>query len=94
MKVRWTPQAIADRLAVWEYLVERDPRAALRIDKAIDDTVSRLIDFPRSGHVGSVPGTRELHPHSSYRIVYEIVNDVVWILVIVHTARQWPPIVE
>jgi plasmid stabilization system protein ParE len=36
------------------------------------------------------PGTRELIPHESYRLVYEVEGDTVWILALVHTARMWP----
>jgi plasmid stabilization system protein ParE len=43
------------------------------------------------GHVGEIVGTRELTPHRSYRLVYEVVEDSVWILVLIHAARQWPP---
>jgi hypothetical protein len=43
------------------------------------------------GKTGIIPGTRELIPHESYRLVYEIEQETVWILAIVHTARMWPP---
>lgn len=43
------------------------------------------------GKAGAIPGTRELIPHESYRLVYEISGDTVWILTLVHTARRWPP---
>jgi toxin ParE1/3/4 len=92
VKIIWTPQAVQDRGAVWDYLVERDPAAALRIDQLFSDAVARLADYPLLGHVGTVAGTRELTPHRSYRIVYEVADDTVWILVVVHTARQWPPL--
>ena len=36
-------------------------------------------------------GTRELIPHRSYRIVYEVGPETVWVLALVHTSRQWPP---
>jgi plasmid stabilization system protein ParE len=42
------------------------------------------------GRTGLVPGTRELIPHESYRLVYEVEGDTVWILALVHTARMWP----
>jgi mRNA-degrading endonuclease RelE of RelBE toxin-antitoxin system len=29
---------------------------------------------------------------SSYRLVYEIDGDTIWILTLVHTKRQWPPL--
>ncbi len=92
MKVRWTPQAVRDRIAIWEYLAARDPDAALRIDRSFRDAVAGLVDFPLRGHAGEVPGTRELTPYRNYRIVYEVVGDTVWVLVLIHAARQWPPI--
>ena len=94
MKVFWTPEAEQDRAAIWDYLVVRDPSAALRIDELFGEAVAKLADFPKLGHVGTVAGTRELTPHRSYRIIYEIVDDTVWILVVIHTARQWPPLLD
>lgn len=69
----------------------RDPNAAARIDALFSDVAAKLADFPMLGHPGDVPGTRELTPHRSYRLIYEIVEDTVWILTLVHTARLWPP---
>lgn len=28
--------------------------------------------------------------HAAYRLVYEIDGATVWVLALVHTARQWP----
>jgi toxin ParE1/3/4 len=92
VRVRWTPEAVTDRAAIWDYLVVRNPDAALRMDLLFDDAVAKLADFPKLGHEGEIAGTRELTPHRSYRIVYEIVDDAVWILVLIHTARMWPPL--
>ena len=92
MKVRWTPEAEQDRSAIWDYLVARDPGAALRMDRRFSDAAASLADFPMIGHEGEVPGTRELTPHRNYRLVYEVAADTVWILVLIHSARQWPPL--
>jgi hypothetical protein len=35
-----------------------------------------------------------LIPHESHRMVYEIRDDTVWILALIHTARLWPPLPE
>ncbi len=43
------------------------------------------------GRPGQIQETRELIPHESYRLVYEVQADTVWILALVHTARLWPP---
>lgn len=92
MKIVWTPEAEQDRSAIWDYLAARDPDAALRIDLLFSEVVAKLADFPMLGHDGPVAGTRELTPHRSYRIIYEVADDTVWILVVIHTARQWPPL--
>lgn len=50
-------------------------------------------EHPNLGTPGKIPGTRELIPHESYRLVYEIeAETTVWILALVHTAMQWPPV--
>ena len=92
MIVRWTPEARQDRADIWNYLLAREGDAAVRIDDLFSQAVARLVDFPMLGHEGEVPGTRELTPHGSYRLVYEIYGDTIWVLTIVHTKRQWPPL--
>ena len=51
-----------------------------------------LTQHPMLGKPGIVPGTRELIPHESYRLVYQIDGETAWILTLVHTARLWPPV--
>ena len=92
MRIVWTPEAEQDRAEIWAYLETHDPVAALRIDSLFSDAVARLAEFPLLEHEGEIPGTRELTPHRSYRLVYEVVEDTIWILVLIHTARQWPPL--
>lgn len=46
------------------------------------------------GRGGRVPDTFELVVHSSYMVVYDIVEMQVRILNVVHTARQWPQLEE
>ena len=92
MRVVWTPEAERDRAAIWDHIAADDPRAARRMDRRFGEAADRLATHPRLGRTGKVPGTRELLPHESYRLVYEIAGETVWILAIVHTARQWPPL--
>jgi toxin ParE1/3/4 len=92
MRVIWTPEAEQDRDNVWSYISADNPKAAAQMDALFSDSVARLVDFPTMGKSGTIAGTRELIPHESYRIVYEIESETVWILALVHTARQWPPV--
>lgn len=76
---------------MWDYIAADSPRAAARMDELFSDAAARLIEHPKLGRSGKIAGTRELIPHESYRLVYELQNETVWILALVHTARQWPP---
>ena len=42
------------------------------------------------GRAGKIAGRRELIPHESYRLVYEIDGETIWVLALVYTARLWP----
>lgn len=69
-----------------------NPQAAIRMDELFSNAVAKLADFPQLDQPGKISGTRELIPHESYRIVYEIQQETVWILALIHTVRQWPPV--
>lgn len=90
MRVVWTPEALQDRFDVWDYIGADNPRAAARMDGLLSDAAARLGDHPKLGKPGKIQGTRELVVHESYRLVYEINGETVWVLTLVHTARQWP----
>lgn len=90
MKVIWTPEALQDRADIWDYIAADNPRAAANIDVLFSDTATRLASHPKLGRPGKIQGTRELIPHETYRLVYDVSHDTVWILALVHTARQWP----
>jgi addiction module RelE/StbE family toxin len=94
VKVIWTPEAQQDRADIWDYIAAENPRAAARMDKLFSDAAARLATHPRLGRPGNIRGTRELIPHESYRLVYEIEGETVWVLALVHTARLWPPVRE
>lgn len=90
MKVIWTPEAEQDRAAIWEYIARDNPQAATWMDMLFSEAAAKLIDHPQLGKQGRIPSTRELIPHESYRLIYEIKLETIWILALVHTARRWP----
>jgi addiction module RelE/StbE family toxin len=94
VKVVWTPEAEQDRAAIWDQLRSRNPGAALRMDRLFSLAAARLAEYPLAGRLGRIAGTREVSPHRNYRIVSEIVDQTVWILVLIHAARPWPPVRE
>ena len=91
MKLRWTPEAEQDREDIFDYIAQDNEPAAVTMDALFSDAAHNLTDFPQIGRIGQIPGTREWIPHESYRLVYEIEGDTVWILALVSTSKQWPP---
>ncbi|MBA5605980.1 type II toxin-antitoxin system RelE/ParE family toxin [Duganella sp. FT3S] len=88
-----TPQALQDRCDVWDHIAADSLHAAIRMDGLFSAAADNLATHPKLGHPGKISGTRELLPHAPYahfRLVYEIRDDVVWVLALAHTARRWP----
>lgn len=94
MRVIWTPEAEQDRDDIWNYISADNPVAATFMDELFSDVAVRLVSYPMLGRIGKIPGTRELVPHENYLLVYEVIQETVWILALVHTARHWPPLRE
>lgn len=90
MIVFWTPEAEQDRSDIMDYIAADNPAAALHMDLLFGEAAARLADHPFMGKPGIIPDTRELIPHPSYRLVYTINQDTIWVLALVHTARLWP----
>ena len=92
-KVIWSPTAIEDVDSIAEYIA-RDSidQASLFVIRLIGAT-DCLQDLPNSGRIipeiGN-PGFREII-YGSYRIMYRLSDDAVWITGIVHGALDWYP---
>ena len=91
MRIHWTPEAHLDRVNIRDHIAKENRRAATSMDDLFEDAVAKLAEFPNLGRPGRVPGTRELIPHRSYRLVYRVLGDLVAIVRVIHTAREWPP---
>lgn len=91
MRLVWTEPASLDRKEIREYIAQDNPAAALALDELILEKASRLIDHPGLGRPGRVTGTRELIAHQNYILIYDITQDLVRVLRVLHAARQWPP---
>jgi toxin ParE1/3/4 len=89
--VRWTALARADLLGIFDYVVARNPRAALRLFDEIEADVRGLVGHPRIGRPGRRLGTRELVVSGTpYIVAYRLKGREIQILRVLHGARQWP----
>lgn len=94
MRVLWTPEAEQDRDDIWTHIAADNLPAAKRMDLLFSEVAAKLEAFPMLGQVGKITGTRELIAHGHYRLVYQITapEQQVWVLALIHTAQQWPPV--
>ena len=90
MRARWSPEA--DRSEIFEFIAADNPAAAEKPNALFDRAVDRIKRFPFSAREGEVPGTRELIPHPSHRLVYAVEDEEILIVALFHAARQWPPV--
>ena len=91
MKLEWSPWALQDRDAIFDFIEQDNPRAAIDIDTRIAEQTRRLILFPESGRIGRCAGTRELViQRTPYIAAYRVYDDRVRILRVLHEAQSWP----
>ncbi len=88
--LEWKATAIADLLAIIDYISDDNLDAAQILKDEIERKTSALPDHPQMYRVGRVEGTREMVVRPNYIVVYAESPDVVTILRILHAAQQWP----
>ena len=88
--VRWTRTALANLVAIVEYIEQDSPERAKSFALEIRAQTNNLADFPELGRAGRVPGTRELVVHPHYVIAYRVRGITIEILRVQHVARRWP----
>ena len=94
MKLTWSAFALSDRDAIFTFIEAENPSSAIMVDERIVAAARRLVDFPASGRVGRIAGTRELVINGTpYVAVYAVTQSVVRILRVLHGAREWPDMI-
>ena len=90
MRVIWASAAEQDRADIIEFISLDNPIAAVMMDELFAEVALRLEQHPLLGKPGRISGTRELIPHANYRMIYEVQDNQLRILALLHTARLWP----
>ena len=90
MRVRWSPAAVGDLEQIADYLREHNPGFAQPTVQRLYEAAQSLTKFPYRGRVGNEPGLRELVTSPlPYIIVYEVSEQAVHVVRILHGARDW-----
>ena len=91
MKLRFTPRATQDLIAIADYLHVRSPGAAGRVRATILRSLQGLTLFPQVGRAQTVEGVRKMVTRRYSYLVYYTVDEVaeeIIILTIQHPARE------
>ena len=91
--LEWKATAVADLLAIVDYISGDNPDAAESLKDEIEAKVSRLPEHPKLYRAGRVDGTREMIVRRSYVVVYAEAAGGVTVLRVPHAARDWPRVI-
>ena len=93
MGIRWTKAASQDLDSIHDYISQDNPKAAVdQVMRVLHVIEEHLSGNPWMGRAGRLFNTREYAvPGTPYIIIYQVTNDVLEILRVLHGAQQWPP---
>ena len=91
LEIRFSRYAERDLDDLSDRIKQHRPAVAAGVITRILQSIGYLRDFPRLGRPGLLPDTRELSIYGlPYKAVYRIEGDIIFVLGIVHTSRQYP----
>ncbi len=90
LPIQWSVSAREDLATILDHIEERNPSAAIGLQKRIDHAVAQLPANPSLYRRGRRPGTREIVVHQHYIVVYRIRPTAIWIVAVLHARRHFP----
>lgn len=93
MVIVWSTPARQDLRLIYQYIAHDSKRYAARVVQDITDNVDILLETPRLGRMVPEIGedaVREIGMYS-YRIMYELIGDTIYIHGVVHKRRHFQP---
>ncbi len=90
LTLRWSDEAATDPVEIIDWIEQRNAGAARNLHLAIVQTAENLPQMPLLFRPGRVAGTREHVVHPNYIVVYQVGDDAVDILRVLHSRQQYP----
>jgi toxin ParE1/3/4 len=89
MRIRYTPRALAELEAIFDYLYDRSPSAATAVLKTIRARIAQLEHYPFIGVPTKKPGTRSLTvTQYPYKVYYRARGSIISIVHIRDSRRS------
>jgi toxin ParE1/3/4 len=92
-EVIWAPSALDDVESIAEYIAKDSVEMASLFVSRLFYATNLLQEFPFSGRIIpeiNNPDCREII-YGSYRIMYRVEKNEVWVTGVIHGARDWKP---
>lgn len=89
MRIEWSREAQEELWNIIDYIDDRNPQAALILQRGIETAVHSLSLNPFMCRLGRVDNTREIVVHPNYLIVYRIIGHIE-VLSVIHAKREYP----
>lgn len=89
----WAPSALDDIDSIAEYIARDSVDQAALFVTRIFEITDRLQAFPLSGRVLPEIGDKSCREiiYGTYRIMYRVEDNDIWITGVVHGTRDWKP---
>lgn len=92
IRIIWRERALEELEDIIDYIGDRNVAAALKLEAEIRACAERIGHTPLAYRKGRVAGTREAVAHPNYILIFRPTDDIVEILNVVHSRRQYPPL--
>jgi toxin ParE1/3/4 len=91
LPIIWHPAAEKDLLVIIEYVAERNPTAAFKLNDLLRDSVTLLAEHPYLFKASDrVKGCREIVVHPNYLILYKVLASSVLVIKVAHARQMFP----
>lgn len=89
-QIVWSESALEDLEAIAEYVAESSVSSAKKVVTKVRDATRKLEQFPHLGMIVPELGDPTIRQSLvlQYRIIYQVENDRLVVLSIIHTRRQ------
>jgi toxin ParE1/3/4 len=89
--ILWSRPARDDLKAIHDYIARDSKHYARRVVRDIRNKTTTLSDFPQRGKMIPEIGEENLREisHYSYRILYEIIADTIYVHAVIHMRRNF-----
>ena len=87
--IKWSNDALLDLDAISEYISQDSTETSKTFIQEIFKKVENLLNFPSIGRTVPDQRNEKIHEilHKNYRIIYEIKDDLIEILIVIHGSR-------